>query len=99
MTCDDSLRRVAELLRELHNLTAGVALADGHEVVCHNDLSPKNTVYRDLGAGLRPVGFIDWDICLPGTGTWSTSPAHRRPCGAWRRHRAYRSCGWTRGSR
>jgi aminoglycoside phosphotransferase (APT) family kinase protein len=35
-------------------------------VVCHNDLSPKNTVYRDSGSGLRPVAFIDWDIAAPG---------------------------------
>jgi aminoglycoside phosphotransferase (APT) family kinase protein len=35
-------------------------------VVCHNDLSPKNTVYRDGGAGLRPTTFIDWDIAAPG---------------------------------
>ncbi|MEV4002320.1 phosphotransferase [Actinomadura sp. NPDC049753] len=36
------------------------------EVACHNDLSPKNTVYRELGAGLRPVAFIDWDLAAPG---------------------------------
>jgi aminoglycoside phosphotransferase (APT) family kinase protein len=35
-------------------------------VVCHNDLSPKNTVYRDLGSGLRPVAFLDWDLAAPG---------------------------------
>lgn len=34
--------------------------------MCHNDLSPKNTVYRDLGDGLRPVAFLDWDIAAPG---------------------------------
>ena len=44
----------------------GHALAAGAEVVCHNDLAPKNTVYRDSGAGLRPVAFIDWDIAAPG---------------------------------
>jgi hypothetical protein len=63
---DDSLIRVAELVREFHDLTAGTPLAGDDEVVCHNDLSPKNTVYRDLGAGLRPVAFIDWDIAAPG---------------------------------
>ncbi len=62
----ESLVRVAELVRELHDLTAGTGLAGGEEVVCHNDLSPKNTVYRDLGRGLRPVAFIDWDIAAPG---------------------------------
>ncbi|MEV5829803.1 phosphotransferase [Spirillospora sp. NPDC052242] len=63
---DESLARVAELVREFHDLTAGTALAGGEEVVCHNDLSPKNTVYRDRGAGLRPVAFIDWDLAAPG---------------------------------
>ena len=62
----ESLARVAELVRQFHDLTAGTELAAGCEVVCHNDLSPKNTVYRDSGAGLRPVAFIDWDIAAPG---------------------------------
>jgi aminoglycoside phosphotransferase (APT) family kinase protein len=57
---------VAELVRQFHDLTAGTLLADGQEVVCHNDLSPKNTVYRDLGRGLRPVAFLDWDLAAPG---------------------------------
>jgi Phosphotransferase enzyme family len=61
-----SLARVAELVREFHDLTAGTPLAGDQEVVCHNDLSPKNTVYRDAGAGLMPVAFIDWDIAAPG---------------------------------
>ncbi|MBW6435635.1 aminoglycoside phosphotransferase family protein [Actinoplanes hulinensis] len=63
---DRNLRAVARLLREFHDLTAGTAPAGAHEVVCHNDLSPKNTVYRDRGSGLEPVGFIDWDIAAPG---------------------------------
>ncbi|QFY07317.1 phosphotransferase [Nonomuraea phyllanthi] len=61
---DESLARVAALVREFHDLTAGTPLAEGQEVVCHNDLSPKNTVYR--GAEPRPVAFIDWDIAAPG---------------------------------
>jgi hypothetical protein len=66
LTSDGSLARLAVLVREFHDLTAGTALADGGEVACHNDLSPKNTVYRDTGAGLLPVAFIDWDIAAPG---------------------------------
>jgi Ser/Thr protein kinase RdoA (MazF antagonist) len=63
---EPALVRVAELTRELHDLTAGTSLAGGAEVVCHNDLAPRNTVYRDLGDGLRPVAFIDWDNAAPG---------------------------------
>jgi aminoglycoside phosphotransferase (APT) family kinase protein len=63
---DAALTRVAGLVRELHDLTAGTELAGGGEVVCHNDLSPKNTVYRDDGRGLVPVAFLDWDIAAPG---------------------------------
>jgi hypothetical protein len=67
VTCDASLGRAAALIREFHDLTAGTRLAAGQEVVCHNDLSPRNTVYRDAGDGLRPVAFIDWDIAAPGS--------------------------------
>jgi hypothetical protein len=63
---DESVARVAGLVREFHDLTAGTALAGDAEVVCHNDLSPKNTVYRDAGTGLRPAAFIDWDLAAPG---------------------------------
>jgi aminoglycoside phosphotransferase (APT) family kinase protein len=66
VSSDASLVRVAKLVRQFHDLTAGSELADGQEVVCHNDLSPRNTVYRDEGAGLQPVAFIDWDIAAPG---------------------------------
>jgi phosphotransferase family enzyme len=63
---EESLVAAARLVRQFHDLTAGTELARDQEVTCHNDLSPKNTVYRDLGAGLRPVAFIDWDIAAPG---------------------------------
>jgi hypothetical protein len=66
MTSETALVRVAELVRELHDLTAGTPLADGAQVVCHNDLSPKNTVYRHLGNGWTPLAFIDWDLAAPG---------------------------------
>ncbi|MET7685306.1 phosphotransferase [Streptomyces sp. NPDC005423] len=63
---DESLLRVAQLVRQFHDLTAGTALAGAHEVVCHNDLAPKNTVYRPVRGELRPVAFIDWDLAAPG---------------------------------
>jgi aminoglycoside phosphotransferase (APT) family kinase protein len=52
--------------RQFHDLTAGSPLAGDQQVVCHNDLSPRNTVYRDLGDGLRPVALLDWDLAAPG---------------------------------
>lgn len=63
---DDSLRQVAQLVREFHDLTTGTPLAGNDEVVCHNDLSPRNTIYRDTGHSLSPVAFIDWDLAQPG---------------------------------
>jgi thiamine kinase-like enzyme len=61
---------VARLVRELHDLTAGSPLAGDGDVVCHNDLSLKNTVYREVseagGVAWRPVAFIDWDAAAPG---------------------------------
>jgi Phosphotransferase enzyme family len=63
---DESLAAVARLVRQLHDLTAGTPLAGTAEAVCHNDLSPRNTVYRATGRGLRPVAFIDWDLAAPG---------------------------------
>lgn len=65
-TGEAGLVRLAELVREFHDLTAGTALAGDAEVVCHNDLSPKNTVYRYGRDGLLPYAFIDWDIAAPG---------------------------------
>ncbi|MFF3371401.1 phosphotransferase [Streptomyces sp. NPDC002680] len=66
VSSDESLVTVARLAREFHDLTAGTHLAGDQEVVCHNDLSPKNTVYQLSGGELRPTAFIDWDLAAPG---------------------------------
>ncbi|MFJ2814775.1 phosphotransferase [Streptomyces sp. NPDC087294] len=66
MSSDESLVTLARLVREFHDLTAGSPLAGAQDVVCHNDLSPKNTVYRLSGGELRPTAFIDWDLAAPG---------------------------------
>lgn len=66
VSSDESLATVARLVREFHDLTAGTPLAGDQEVVCHNDLSPKNTVYQLSGGELRPAAFIDWDLAAPG---------------------------------
>ncbi|MFC3996918.1 phosphotransferase [Nocardiopsis sediminis] len=61
-----ALKRVGELTRAFHDRTAGTPLAEGAEVACHNDLNPKNTVYRDTPEGPLPLAFIDWDLAAPG---------------------------------
>ncbi|MFG2055816.1 phosphotransferase family protein [Micromonospora sp. NPDC048930] len=63
---DAALARLGGLIRALHGACAGTDLAGGAETVCHRDLSPKNTVYRDGVAGPLPVAFLDWDLAGPG---------------------------------
>jgi hypothetical protein len=63
---DDALAKVARIVRELHDLTAGSVFARGAEVACHNDLDPRNTVYRRGRGGLVPIALIDWDLAGPG---------------------------------
>ena len=70
---DRALRDVGALVSALHAATADFALPPGlswhfeslggpePSVVCHHDLSPKNTVFRDG----RAVAFIDWDMATP----------------------------------
>jgi aminoglycoside phosphotransferase (APT) family kinase protein len=60
---DDSLVRVARLVRAFHDLTHGTQEAGDQDVVCHNDLAPKNTVYD---TAWRPLAFVDWDLAAPG---------------------------------
>ena len=98
VTAEASLVRVAELVREFHDLTAGTPLAGDDEVVCHNDLAPNNTVYSRCGAGLgdgdsglRPTAFIDWDLAGPGR-----RPGDHRPIPARRADSRARRAGAAR---
>ncbi|MEP6853009.1 MAG: phosphotransferase [bacterium] len=63
---DDALRDLARLTRAFHDLAAGSDLVAGAQTVCHNDLSPSNTVYAGSTDGARPIAFIDWDAAAPG---------------------------------
>ncbi len=63
---DEALVRIAQLVREFHDVTHGTPQAGDQDVVCHNDLAPKNTVYAVDGTAWRPTAFIDWDIAAPG---------------------------------
>lgn len=71
---ENALSHAAALIRRFHDLSATlVAPASGIEVVCHNDLSPCNFVFRD---GV-PAGLIDFDAAAPG------SRAHDLGYAAW----------------
>jgi Ser/Thr protein kinase RdoA (MazF antagonist) len=62
---DGTLRAAAALIRRYHDATAGLITgpaARSADVVCHNDLSPCNFVFRDN----RPVAIIDFDAAAPG---------------------------------
>lgn len=59
---DATLVSAARLIRRYHDATAGSPLAGDCEVVCHNDLSPCNFVFRN---GV-PVAIIDFDNAAPG---------------------------------
>jgi serine/threonine protein kinase len=73
---DETLRQAALLIRRFHDLSAELIEAApssdaGIEVVCHNDLSPCNFVFRsDV-----PVAIIDFDAAAPGLRSWDVSYA------------------------
>jgi hypothetical protein len=85
MVTDYALQDIGRLVRKLHRSVAGFALPPGRQwhfkslggpgphVVCHHDLSPKNTVFRDG----RAVAFIDWDMATP------EAPIHDVVHAAW----------------
>jgi Ser/Thr protein kinase RdoA (MazF antagonist) len=70
---DQALTEVGSLLRRYHEAVADFALPSGIDwhhrsgvsgpvtLVCHNDISPRNTVFRDG----HPVAFLDWDFASP----------------------------------
>ena len=82
---DDDLAASGDLVRELHDATAGFAApagalwqrmvgapADG-PVICHNDLSPDNAIRTPSGLVL-----VDWDLAAPGTRVWDVAWAAYR---------------------
>jgi aminoglycoside phosphotransferase (APT) family kinase protein len=84
---DDELVRVGERIAAFHRACASfVAPVDAHwqfmvgapregSVVCHNDLSPDNTVYGPAGV---PRAFIDWDLAAPAPPIWDVAWAAYR---------------------
>jgi aminoglycoside phosphotransferase (APT) family kinase protein len=63
---DVVLFAAGRLIRRFHDATVGLLARGGEatlEVICHNDLSPCNFVFR-IGI---PVALIDFDTAAPGT--------------------------------
>lgn len=59
---DPQIVGAAQLLRRYHDATAGSELTGTDQVVCHNDVSPVNTVLF----GSAPAAMIDFDMAAPG---------------------------------
>jgi aminoglycoside phosphotransferase (APT) family kinase protein len=58
---DDVLVAAAKLIRAYHDASSG--FIPHFEIVCHNDLSPCNFVFREG----KPVAIIDFDAAAPGS--------------------------------
>ena len=76
-----ALVTVGELLRAYHDCVQGFtpeadfeegpqAVVEGH-IVCHGDIAPRNTVFRDG----RAVAFIDWDGIFVSEPAWDLAHA------------------------
>ena len=77
----EALESVGSLLREYHDSVRGFAPEAGFEegpqavaegdIVCHGDIAPRNTVFRDG----RAVVFIDWDGIWVAPALWDLGHA------------------------
>jgi hypothetical protein len=102
LVTDTAIQSVGVLIRSMHEAVADFALPSGPvwhhrplagpppHVVCHHDLAPRNTVFRDG----RAVAFIDWDMATP------EAPIHDLVHAAWQfvpliSDDACREYGWT----
>lgn len=76
-----ALESVGELLRAYHDCVRGFAPDTGFEegpqlvaegqIVCHGDIAPRNTVFRDG----RAAAFIDWDGIFVSSPMWDLGHA------------------------
>lgn len=83
---DEALTSAAQLVRAYHDAVRSFdpppearwrfcpGAPTSGEIVCHNDVAPWNTVYRDH----LPVSLIDWDFSAPAPAIWDVAYA------AWR---------------
>jgi hypothetical protein len=81
---DRTLPSVGQFIRRYHDAVDGFVLPDGltwfaeaetgvpsEYVICHNDISPRNIVFR----GGQPVTMIDWDLAYPAPRVWDVAHA------------------------
>jgi Ser/Thr protein kinase RdoA (MazF antagonist) len=78
---DDHLTAAARLLRRYHEVVAGfepprdarwrMTAPTAHDVICHNDWTPWNTLFRDG----RVAVMLDWDLAGPGSRLWDVANA------------------------
>lgn len=79
---DEPLVALARMIRRFHDASASFRWDKGgwqellrdpsgsDEIVCHNDLSTYNVIYR---AG--PVAIVDWELAAPGSRLWDLAYA------------------------
>lgn len=84
LASETALTALARVIREIHDASVNFRakhrtwdelLADptgSEEIVCHNDVSVPNTIYR---AGL-PIAIVDWEFLAPGSRS-GISPTRR----------------------
>jgi hypothetical protein len=84
---DRELTSVGRLIRAFHDASRSFAPPPGSrwqfmvgaprvgDVICHNDLSPDNTVYESAET---PSAFIDWDLAAPASPVWDIAWAAYR---------------------
>ena len=79
---DDVLPPLGSLIRRLHDAATSFdylpyapswigPIRAPFETICHNDIVPWNTVYRDR----MPIALIDWDGAAPGPRAWDLAYA------------------------
>lgn len=81
-----NLGGIARMMRQYHDLSTAYTPPPNaiwqytypdmakHEVICHNDVAPYNTVFRKEGV----KALIDWDLAGPGPRIWDLAYAAYR---------------------
>lgn len=75
---ESAIESAARLIRRYHEAVTGLEV-DGYQapiigvgrVVCHNDLAPRNTIFR----GGQAVALVDWDFVGMGPPLWDVAHA------------------------